>query len=191
LGAISLELPLPAELEVVGMEAGSAVGYSSWGRRDGMTCYGWFAEEGLRVSENDVLLTLVIKADQMNMLESLNWNNVSLGSLSEMVNPWGEVIPGSLRVDRAIKAVHNVQMFPNPAQNRVNWTWNSAQGAPSSLIVRDYTGRVVASILPTQGSTQASLELGQIPVGAYAVEMVWTDTNGQVQRERTTLVVQP
>ncbi|MFZ9968808.1 MAG: beta strand repeat-containing protein [Bacteroidia bacterium] len=191
LGAISLELPLPAELEVVGMEAGSAVGYSSWGRRDGMTCYGWFAEEGLRVSENDVLLTLVIKADQMNMLEGLNWNNVSLGSLSEMVNPWGEVIPGSLRVDRAIKAVHNVQMFPNPAQNRVNWTWNSAQGAPSSLIVRDYTGRVVASILPTQGSTQASLELGQIPVGAYTVEMVWTGSNGAKHRERANLVVRP
>ena len=191
LGAISLELPLPAGLEVVGIEAGSAMGHSSWGRRDGMLCYGWFAEQGLRVSENDVLLTLVIKADQMNMLEGLNWNNVSLGSLSEMVNPWGEVIPGSLRVDRAIKAVHNVQMFPNPAQNRVNWTWNSAQGAPSSLIVRDYTGRVVASMLPTQGSTQATLELGTIPAGAYTVEMVWTGFNGQVQRERTTLVVQP
>jgi len=82
-------------------------------------------------------------------------------------------------------------MFPNPAQNRVNWTWSSAQGAPSSLIIRDYTGRVVASMLPTQGSTQASLELGQIPAGAYTVEMVWTGFNGQVQRERTTLVVQP
>jgi len=178
-------------LEVVGMEAGSAMGHSSWGRRDGMLCYGWFAEQGLRVSENDVLLTLVIKADQMNMLEGLNWNNVSLGSLSEMVNPWGEVIPGSLRVDRAIKAVHNVQMFPNPAQNRVNWTWNSAQGAPSSLIVRDYTGRVVASMLPTQGSTQASLDLGQIPAGAYTVEMVWTGSNGVEQRERANLVVRP
>jgi 2',3'-cyclic-nucleotide 2'-phosphodiesterase (5'-nucleotidase family)/DNA/RNA endonuclease YhcR with UshA esterase domain len=191
LGAISLELPLPAGLEVVGMEAGSAMGYSSWGRRDGMTCYGWFAEQGLRVSENDVLLTLVIKADQMNMLEGLNWNNVSLGSLSEMVNPWGEVISGSLRVDRAIKAVHNVQMFPNPAQNRVNWTWNSAQGAPSSLIVRDYTGRVVASMLPTQGSTQASLDLGQIPAGAYTVEMVWTGSNGAEHSERANLVVRP
>ncbi|MFZ4631299.1 MAG: T9SS type A sorting domain-containing protein, partial [Bacteroidia bacterium] len=111
--------------------------------------------------------------------------------LSEMVNPWGEVIPGSLRVDRAIKAVHNVQMFPNPAQNRVNWTWNSAQGAPSSLIVRDYTGRVVASMLPTQGSTQATLELGQIPAGAYTVEMVWTGSNGAEQRERANLVVRP
>ena len=191
LGAISLELPLPAGLEVVGIEAGSAMGHSSWGRRDGMLCYGWFAEQGLRVSENDVLLTLVIKADQMNMLEGLNWNNVSLGSLSEMVNPWGEVIPGSLRADRAIKAVHNVQMFPNPAQNRVNWTWNSAQGAPSSLIIRDYTGRVIASMLPTQGSTQASLELGIIPAGAYTVEMVWTGSNGAEQRQRANLVVRP
>jgi hypothetical protein len=191
LGAISLELPLPAGLEVVGMEAGSAMGHSSWGRRDGMLCYGWFAEQGLRISENDVLVTLVIKTDRMDLLEGLNWSNVSLGSLSEMVNPWGEVIPGSLRVDRAIKAVHNVQMFPNPAQNRVNWTWNSAQGAPSSLIVRDYTGRVVASMLPTQGSTQATLELGQIPAGAYTVEMVWTGSNGAEQRERANLVVRP
>jgi hypothetical protein len=191
LGAISLELPLPAGLEVVGMEAGSAMGHSSWGRRDGMLCYGWFAEQGLRVSENDVLLTLVIKADQMNMLEGLNWNNVSLGSMSEMVNPWGEVIPGSLRVASVKNQGHAFRMFPNPAQGRVQWICSSSQGAASIIVLRDMTGRVVASMVSALGTKANSLDLGQLPAGTYTAECVWTGSSGQVQWERTTLVVQP
>ena len=191
LGAISLELPLPAGLEVVGMEAGSAMGHSSWGRRDGMLCYGWFAEQGLRISENDVLVTLVIKTDRMDLLEGLNWSNVSLGSLSEMVNPWGEVISGSLRVASVKNLGHAFCMFPNPAQGRVQWTCSSSQGAASSLVLRDMTGRVVASMVSALGIKANSMDLGQVPAGTYTAECVWTGSNGQVQRERTTLVVQP
>jgi hypothetical protein len=191
LGAISLELPLPAGLEVVGMEAGSAMGHSSWGRRDGMLCYGWFAEQGLRISENDVLVTLVIKTDRMDLLEGLNWSNVSLGSLSEMVNPWGEVIPGSLRVASVKNQGHAFRMFPNPAQGRVQWICSSSQGAASIIVLRDMTGRVVASMVSALGTKANSLDLGQLPAGTYTAECVWTGFNGQVQRERTTLVVQP
>jgi len=191
LGAISLELPLPAGLEVVGMEAGSAMGHSSWGRRDGMLCYGWFAEQGLRISENDVLVTLVIKTDRMDLLEGLNWSNVSLGSLSEMVNPWGEVIPGSLRVASVKNQGHAFRMFPNPAQGRVQWICSSSQGAASIIVLRDMTGRVVASMVSALGTKANSLDLGQLPAGTYTAECVWTGSSGQVQRERTTLVVQP
>ncbi|MFM9061252.1 MAG: dockerin type I domain-containing protein, partial [Bacteroidota bacterium] len=108
LGALSLELPLPAGLEVVGMESGSAQGHSSWGRRDGMWCYGWFAEAGKLVEENEVLVTVILKAADMDMLISTNWSGLNLGSLSEMVNPWGEVIPGNLRVDQVKKASPSV-----------------------------------------------------------------------------------
>jgi DNA/RNA endonuclease YhcR with UshA esterase domain len=191
LGALSLELPLPAGLEVVGMESGTAMGHSSWGRRDGIWCYGWFAEEGKQVSENDVLVTLILKADRMNLLEGLDWNNLSLGSLSEMVNPWGEVIPGSLRVASVKNQGHAFRMFPNPAQGRVQWTCSSSQGAASSLVLRDMTGRVVASMVSALGSKANSMDLGQVPAGTYTAECVWTGSNGQIQRERTTLVVQP
>ena len=191
LGALSLELPLPAGLEVVGMESGTTMGHSSWGRRDGIWCYGWFADEGKQVSENEVLLTLVLKADRMNLLEGLDWNNLSLGSLSEMVNPWGEVIPGSLRVASVKNQVHTFRMFPNPAQGRVQWTCSSSQGAASSLVLRDMTGRVVASMVSALGSKANSMDLGQVPAGTYTAECVWTGSNGQIQRERTTLVVQP
>ena len=191
LGALSLELPLPAGLEVVGMESGTTMGHSSWGRRDGIWCYGWFAEEGKQVSENEVLLTLVLKADRMNLLEGLDWNNLSLGSLSEMVNPWGEVIPGSLRVASVKNQGHAFRMFPNPAQGRVQWTCSSSQGAASSLVLRDMTGRVVASMVSALGSKANSMDLGQVPAGTYTAECVWTGSNGQIQRERTTLVVQP
>ena len=191
LGALSLELPLPAGLEVVGMESGTAMGHSSWGRRDGIWCYGWFADEGKQVSENEVLLTLVLKADRMNLLEGLDWNNLSLGSLSEMVNPWGEVIPGSLRVASVKNQGHAFRMFPNPAQGRVQWTCSSSQGAASSLVLRDMTGRVVASMVSALGSKANSMDLGQVPAGTYTAECVWTGSNGQIQRERTTLVVQP
>ena len=191
LGALSLELPLPAGLEVVGMESGTSMGHSSWGRRDGIWCYGWFADEGKQVSENEVLLTLVLKADRMNLLEGLDWNNLSLGSLSEMVNPWGEVIPGSLRVASVKNQGHAFRMFPNPAQGRVQWTCSSSQGAASSLVLRDMTGRVVASMVSALGSKANSMDLGQVPAGTYTAECVWTGSNGQIQRERTTLVVQP
>ena len=191
LGALSLELPLPAGLEVVGMESGTAMGHSSWGRRDGIWCYGWFAEEGKQVSENDVLVTVILKADRMNLLEGLDWNNLSLGSLSEMVNPWGEVIPGSLRVASVKNQGHAFRMFPNPAQGRVQWTCSSSQGAASSLVLRDMTGRVVASMVSALGSKANSMDLGQVPAGTYTAECVWTGSNGQIQRERTTLVVQP
>jgi DNA/RNA endonuclease YhcR with UshA esterase domain len=191
LGALSLELPLPAGLEVVGMESGTAMGHSSWGRRDGIWCYGWFAEEGKQVSENDVLVTVILKADRMNLLEGLDWNNLSLGSLSEMVNPWGEVIPGSLRVASVKNQGHAFRMFPNPAQGRVQWTCSSSQGAASSLVLRDMTGRVVASMVSALGSKVNSMDLGQVPAGTYTAECVWTGSNGQIQRERTTLVVQP
>ena len=191
LGALSLELPLPAGLEVVGMESGTSMGHSSWGRRDGIWCYGWFAEEGKQVAENEVLLTVVLKADRMNLLEGLDWNSISLGSLSEMVNPWGEVIPGSLRVASVKNQGHAFRMFPNPAQGRVQWTCSSSQGAASSLVLRDMTGRVVASMVSALGSKANSMDLGQVPAGTYTAECVWTGSNGQVQRERTTLVVQP
>ena len=191
LGALSLELPLPAGLEVVGMESGTTMGHSSWGRRDGIWCYGWFAEEGKQVYENEVLLTVVLKADRMNLLEGLDWNNLSLGSLSEMVNPWGEVIPGSLRVASVKNQGHAFRMFPNPAQGRVQWTCSSSQGAASSLVLRDMTGRVVASMVSALGSKVNSMDLGQVPAGTYTAECVWTGSNGQIQRERTTLVVQP
>ena len=191
LGALSLELPLPAGLEVVGMESGTTMGHSSWGRRDGIWCYGWFAEEGKQVSENDVLVTVILKADRMNLLEGLDWNNLSLGSLSEMVNPWGEVIPGSLRVASVKNQGHAFRMFPNPAQGRVQWTCSSSQGAASSLVLRDMTGRVVASMVSALGSKVNSMDLGQVPAGTYTAECVWTGSNGQIQRERTTLVVQP
>ena len=191
LGALSLELPLPAGLEVVGMESGTAMGHSSWGRRDGIWCYGWFAEEGKQVSENDVLVTVILKADRMNLLEGLDWNNLSLGSLSEMVNPWGEVIPGSLRVASVKNQGHAFRIFPNPAQGRVQWTCSSNQGATSSLVLRDMTGRVVASMVSALGSKANSMDLGQVPAGTYTAECVWTGSNGQIQRERTTLVVQP
>ncbi|MCE2840465.1 MAG: dockerin type I domain-containing protein [Bacteroidetes bacterium] len=191
LGALSLELPLPAGLEVVGMESGTAMGHSSWGRRDGIWCYGWFAEEGKQVSENDVLVTVILKADRMNLLEGLDWNNLSLGSLSEMVNPWGEVIPGSLRVASVKNQGHAFRIFPNPAQGRVQWTCSSSQGAASSLVLRDMTGRVVASMVSALGSKANSMDLGQVPAGTYTAECVWTGSNGQIQRERTTLVVQP
>jgi DNA/RNA endonuclease YhcR with UshA esterase domain len=191
LGALSLELPLPAGLEVVGMESGTTMGHSSWGRRDGIWCYGWFAEEGKQVSENDVLVTVILKADRMNLLEGLDWNNLSLGSLSEMVNPWGEVIPGSLRVASVKNQGHAFRMFPNPAQGRVQWTCSSSQGAASSLVLRDMTGRVVASMVSALGSKANSMDLGQVPAGTYTAECVWTGSNGQIQRERTTLVVQP
>ncbi|MFN4765330.1 MAG: dockerin type I domain-containing protein, partial [Bacteroidota bacterium] len=191
LGALSLELPLPAGLEVVGMESGTTMGHSSWGRRDGIWCYGWFAEEGKQVSENDVLVTVILKADLMNLLEGLDWNNLSLGSLSEMVNPWGEVIPGSLRVASVKNQGHAFRIFPNPAQGRVQWTCSSSQGAASSLVLRDMTGRVVASMVSALGSKANSMDLGQVPAGTYTAECVWTGSNGQIQRERTTLVVQP
>jgi len=191
LGALSLELPLPAGLEVVGMEPGTSTGHSSWGRRDGIWCYGWFAEEGKQVAENDVLVTVILKADRMNLLEGLDWNSLSLGSLSEMVNPWGEVIPGSLRVASVKNQGHAFRMFPNPAQGRVQWTCSSSQGAASSLVLRDMTGRVVASMVSALGSKANSMDLGQVPAGTYTAECVWTGSNGQVQRERTTLVVQP
>ena len=191
LGALSLELPLPAGLEVVGMEPGTTMGHSSWGRRDGIWCYGWFAEEGKQVSENEVLLTLVLKADRMNLLEGLDWNNLSLGSLSEMVNPWGEVIPGSLRVASVKNQGHAFRIFPNPAQGRVQWTCSSSQGAASSLVLRDMTGRVVASMVSALGSKVNSMDLGQVPAGTYTAECIWTGSNGQIQRERTTLVVHP
>ena len=191
LGALSLELPLPAGLEVVGMESGTTMGHSSWGRRDGIWCYGWFAEEGKQVYENEVLLTVVLKADRMNLLEGLDWNNLSLGSLSEMVNPWGEVIPGSLRVASVKNQGHAFRMFPNPAQGRVQWTCSSSQGAASSLVLRDMTGRVVASMVSALGSKANSMDLGQVPAGTYTAECVWTGSNGQIQRERTTLVVHP
>ena len=191
LGALSLELPLPAGLEVVGMESGTTMGHSSWGRRDGIWCYGWFAEEGKQVSENDVLVTVILKADRMNLLEGLDWNNLSLGSLSEMVNPWGEVIPGSLRVASVKNQGHAFRIFPNPAQGRVQWTCSSSQGAASSLVLRDMTGRVVASMVSALGSKENSMDLGQVPAGTYTAECVWTGSNGQIQRERTTLVVQP
>ena len=191
LGALSLELPLPAGLEVVGMESGTTMGHSSWGRRDGIWCYGWFAEEGKQVSENDVLVTVILKADRMNLLEGLDWNNLSLGSLSEMVNPWGEVIPGSLRVASVKNQGHAFRIFPNPAQGRVQWTCSSSQGAASSLVLRDMTGRVVASMVSALGSKANSMDLGQVPAGTYTAECVWTGSNGQIQRERTTLVVQP
>ena len=191
LGALSLELPLPAGLEVVGMESGTTMGHSSWGRRDGIWCYGWFAEEGKQVSENDVLVTVILKADRMNLLEGLDWNNLSLGSLSEMVNPWGEVIPGSLRVASVKNQGHAFRIFPNPAQGRVQWTCSSSQGAASSLVLRDMTGRVVASMVSALGSKVNSMDLGQVPAGTYTAECVWTGSNGQIQRERTTLVVQP
>ncbi len=191
LGALSFELPLPAGLEVVGMEPGTTMGHSSWGRRDGIWCYGWFAEEGKQVSENEVLLTLVLKADRMNLLEGLDWNNLSLGSLSEMVNPWGEVIPGSLRVASVKNQGHAFRIFPNPAQGRVQWTCSSSQGAASSLVLRDMTGRVVASMVSALGSKVNSMDLGQVPAGTYTAECIWTGSNGQIQRERTTLVVHP
>jgi DNA/RNA endonuclease YhcR with UshA esterase domain len=191
LGALSLELPLPAGLEVVGMEPGTSMGHSSWGRRDGIWCYGWFAEEGKQVSENDVLVTVILKADRMNLLEGLDWNSLSLGSLSEMVNPWGEVISGSLRVASVKNLGHAFCMFPNPAQGRVQWTCSSSQGAASSLVLRDMTGRVVASMVSALGIKANSMDLGQVPAGTYTAECVWTGSNGQVQRERTTLVVQP
>jgi DNA/RNA endonuclease YhcR with UshA esterase domain len=191
LGALSLELPLPAGLEVVGMESGTSMGHSSWGRRDGIWCYGWFAEEGKQVSENEVLVTVILKADRMNLLEGLDWNSLSLGSLSEMVNPWGEVIPGSLRVASVKNQGHAFRIFPNPAQGRVQWTCSSSQGAASSLVLRDMTGRVVASMVSALGSKANSMDLGQVPAGTYTAECVWTGSNGQVQRERTTLVVQP
>ncbi len=191
LGALSLELPLPAGLEVVGMESGTTMGHSSWGRRDGIWCYGWFAEEGKQVSENDVLVTVILKADRMNLLEGLDWNSLSLGSLSEMVNPWGEVIPGSLRVASVKNQGHAFRIFPNPAQGRVQWTCSSSQGAASSLVLRDMTGRVVASMVSALGSKVNSMDLGQVPAGTYTAECVWTGSNGQIQRERTTLVVQP
>ncbi|MEY5051558.1 MAG: Secretion system C-terminal sorting domain, partial [Bacteroidota bacterium] len=178
-------------LEVVGMESGTSMGHSSWGRRDGIWCYGWFAEEGKQVAENEVLLTVILKADRMNLLEGLDWNSLSLGSLSEMVNPWGEVIPGSLRVASVKNQGHAFRMFPNPAQGSVQWTCSSSQGAASSLVLRDMTGRVVASMVSALGSKANSMDLGQVPAGTYTAECVWTGSNGQVQRERTTLVVQP
>ncbi|MFM8837404.1 MAG: beta strand repeat-containing protein, partial [Bacteroidota bacterium] len=42
LGSVSLELPLPAGVQVVGMEPGNLQGHYSWGQRMGMWCYGWF-----------------------------------------------------------------------------------------------------------------------------------------------------
>jgi DNA/RNA endonuclease YhcR with UshA esterase domain len=192
LGAVSLELPLPAGLEVVGMEPGNAKGHSSWGHRDGMWCFGWFDESAMMVNENDAVVIVTLRADRPEILEQLDWTTVRLGAQSELTDVWGQEIQGNLRVPSFKASTTSITMYPNPTTGDLRLVWGgNATSAPSEVMVRDLTGRVVAGYNPAQEALHLNMDLSSVPAGSYTVEVHWNPGNGLSRVERSILVVRP
>jgi hypothetical protein len=192
LGAVSLELPLPAGLEVVGMEPGNAKGHSSWGHRDGMWCFGWFDESAMMVNENDAVVIVTLRADRPEILEQLDWTSVRLGAQSELTDVWGQEIQGNLRVPSFKASTTSITMYPNPTTGDLRLVWGgNATSAPSEVMVRDLTGRVVAGYNPAHEALHLNMDLSSVPAGLYTVEVHWNPGNGLSRVERSILVVRP
>ena len=191
LGSVSLELSLPAGVQVVGMEPGSLQGQYSWGQREGMWCYGWFDASGMKVNENDAVVTLTLKADRTELLEQLNWTALRLGGLTAMTDVWGQEIAGNLRVPSFKPSTNGVSIFPNPSAGDLQVSWGSSSQTPSQVLVRDLTGRVVTVVSPVQGTQTLRVDLQAVPAGTYSVELLWNGAEGIVRVERSNLVVRP
>jgi DNA/RNA endonuclease YhcR with UshA esterase domain len=191
LGSVSLELPLPTGVQVVGMEPGNLQGHYSWGQREGMWCYGWFDASGMKVNENDAVVTLTLKADRSELLEQLNWTALRLGGLTAMTDVWGQEIAGNLRVPSFKPSTNGVSIFPNPSAGDLQVSWGSSSQTPSQVLVRDLTGRVVTVVSPVQGTQTLRMDLQAVPAGTYSVELLWNGAEGITRVERSNLVVRP
>jgi len=191
LGAVSLELPLPAGVQVVGMEPGNPQGHYSWGQREEMWCYGWFDASGMKLNENDAVVTVTLKADRSELLEQLNWTALRLGGLTAMTDVWGQEIAGNLRVPSFKSSTNGMRIFPNPSAGDFQVSWGFSSHTPSKVLVRDLTGRVVTMVSPVQGTQTLRMDLQAVPAGTYSVEVLWNAGEGIARVERSTLVVRP
>jgi hypothetical protein len=91
------------------------------------------------------------------------------------VAPDSNVLNDTLCITQAIDSVVSVpeqaglqwQMYPNPASDWVQLSWNSNAQGPIFLQLRDAVGRVVQSVQLPAGSESHRLELGGLSGGVY------------------------
>ncbi len=84
--------------------------------------------------------------------------------VSFIVNKW------AAGVSNAAKADKNITLYPNPARNTVNLTFNPGAGV-KTIALYNLIGKNVASYKVNNGSSKMALDISAVPSGIYYVRL--------------------
>ena len=91
-----------------------------------------------------------------------------------------EAISGSITIDEPIGPIH---VYPNPARERLNISFNCTLESMARIIVRDLNGRVVLEDRQeiSKGPNLLQLEGLALPSGTYFLQL-YTDNSAQLAK---------
>jgi hypothetical protein len=83
--------------------------------------------------------------------------------------------------------IRNVQVYPNPADNAVNLSFNSFVNSQLTYQLRDLAGRLIKTeVLPiNQGENLFPIDLSNMPNGVYMLQL--NQSNRTIQTRRLTV----
>lgn len=64
-----------------------------------------------------------------------------------------------------------VQAFPNPAQDNLQVRWAPTTDQPTTLLLFDMSGRILAEYLAPTGSSTFEFPLDRLPAGLYTLQL--------------------
>jgi hypothetical protein len=186
LGAIQVNMELPAGIRVEGVRSAFRNGNFDFHQEGNELRLSWYDVDGITLSENDLLFTM-----ELTGLSSLNAADLRFGELSEAASPLAELYPlVGLRLPRVLGADHLISIFPNPARDLSQLRLNLAEASVVSMRVLDARGRVVTTEIRTMdvGIQTLDIRTDAWSGGQYQVE-VTIQAGTEVRRESLRLDV--
>ncbi|MHC1707804.1 MAG: HYR domain-containing protein [Bacteroidales bacterium] len=180
-GAVSMVINYPANLfEVTNvMMADPNMMYTV---NNGTIRLAWYTTDKLTLSTNEALVTLKLKAKDLSHVTSEV--ALTLDGVSEIADETGRVLQVDLTMPKLSLATQqaSVNVYPNPFQNRTEFSYTLPEQANVNIRVYDMLGNEVSTLVnETQNANtyQITFDASKLLPGVYTYRVSFSNNNGE------------
>lgn len=143
---------------------------------------GWFMSNYNSIKNNAYFkVTLGVNTTPCGLIERYSYFRIIDGSMF-----WNAAMPGLPSLN---KDTDPVQVYPNPAQHKINFSWSAGNNPESAVRVQlsNTLGKTVLqqSFIQQNGNNEAALDVSELAPGIYYYQL---EANGKVHKGKITIL---